>query len=66
MSHLFLLQVPGLATWRVGIIIDGLSTIPRVSTLIAKINLEKTNTVRQRLKEWYQDTNCQKRKKENS
>ena len=29
------------------------SSVTKVSTLIAKINAEKENTVRQRLKEWY-------------
>jgi tRNA A-37 threonylcarbamoyl transferase component Bud32 len=29
------------------------SSLTRVSNLIAKVNQEKENTVRQRLKEWY-------------
>jgi hypothetical protein len=60
--HLSLPQVTGLATWSFGMVFTGSSSITRVSTFIAKINGEKTNTVRQRLKEWYQDTNRKKGK----
>ena len=60
--HLSLPQVTGLATWSFGMVFTGSSSITRVSTFIAKINGQKTNTVRQRLKEWYQDTNRKKGK----
>ena len=61
-SHLSLPQVTGLATWSFGMVFTGSSSITRVSTFIPKINGEKTNTVRRRLKEWYQETNRQKGK----
>lgn len=46
-------QVNGLATWSFGMVMTQSSSLSRVSTLIAKINAESENTVRQRLKEWY-------------
>ena len=36
---------------------------PQVSELIAKINGEKNDTVRKRLKEWYLDSEAKKGKK---
>ena len=51
--HLSLPQVSGLATWSFGIVMTHSSSLTNVSTLIAKVNQEKENTVRQRLKEWY-------------
>jgi 5'-3' exonuclease len=48
-------QVSGLATWSFGMVMTKSSSLTRVSTLIAKINQEKDNTVRQRLKEWYKE-----------
>jgi hypothetical protein len=51
--HLSLPQVSGLATWSFGMVMTKSSSLTRVSTVIAKINQEKDNTVRQRLKEWY-------------
>ena len=36
------------------------SSLTQVSHLIAQINGEKTNTVRQRLKEWYQEAPAKK------
>jgi len=53
--HLSLPQVSGLATWSFGMVMTKSSSLTRVSTLIAKINQEKDNTVRQRLKEWYKE-----------
>jgi hypothetical protein len=38
----------------------GSSSITRVSKFISRLNQEKSNTVRQRLKEWYQDANSKK------
>ena len=65
--NLSLPQISGLATWRTshvseetseivsltfGMVMTQSSSLTRVSTLIAKVNQEKENTVRQRLKEW--------------
>lgn len=36
------------------------SSLTRVATFIARLNQERTNTVRQRLKEWYQEANAKK------
>lgn len=46
-------QVSGLATWSFGMVMTKSSSLTKVSTLIAKVNQEQENTVRQRLKEWY-------------
>lgn len=51
--NLSLPQVNGLATWSFGMVMTQSSSLSRVSTLIAKVNAESENTVRQRLKEWY-------------
>ncbi len=61
--HLSLPEVVGLATWSFGMVITGSSSLTRVSEFIAKINDEKSNTVKQRLKEWYQDSKAKKGKK---
>ena len=55
MNHLSLPQVTGLATWSFGMVMTKSSSLTQVSNFIAKINGEKPNTVRQRLKEWYQE-----------
>ena len=52
-SSLSLPQVNGLATWSFGMVMTQSSSLSKVSTLIAKVNTESENTVRQRLKEWY-------------
>lgn len=52
-SDLSLPQVNGLATWSFGMVMTQSSSLSKVSSLIAKINSEPENTVRQRLKEWY-------------
>ncbi len=44
-------------------VITGSSSVTRVSEFIAQLQSEKSNTVRQRLKEWYQDSNAKKGKK---
>ncbi len=62
-SHLSLPEVAGLATWSFGMVITNSSSLTRVSEFIAKINGEKSNTVKQRLKEWYQDSKAKKGKK---
>lgn len=51
--HLSLPQINGLATWSFAMVMTRSSSISKVSTLIAKINAEQENSVRQRLKEWY-------------
>ncbi len=61
--HLSLPQVLGLATWSFGIVITGSSSLTKVSEFIAKVNEEKSNTVRKRLKEWYQDSKAKKGEK---
>jgi hypothetical protein len=48
-THLSLPEVAGLATWSFGMVITGSSSLTRVSEFIAKINGEKSNTVKQRL-----------------
>jgi len=53
--HLSLPEVIGLASWSFGIVLTSSSSLTRVSEFIAKVNGEKVNTVRKRLKEWYQD-----------
>lgn len=62
--HLSLPQVSGLATWSFGMVMAQSSSLTRVSNLIAKINQEQENTVRQRLKEWYKEGKA-KAKKDN-
>ena len=60
--NLSLPQVNGLATWSFGIVMTGSSSLTRVSTLIAQINQEQENTVRQRLKEWYKSGEAKAKK----
>ena len=60
--NLSLPQISGLATWSFGMVMTQSSSLTRVSTLIAKINQEKENTVRQRLKEWYKEGRAKARK----
>ena len=60
--NLSLPQISGLATWSFGMVMTQSSSLTRVSTLIAKINQEKENTVRQRLKEWYKQGTAKARK----
>ncbi|BAZ42362.1 hypothetical protein NIES4101_83310 [Calothrix sp. NIES-4101] len=55
MNHLSLPQVSGLATWSFGMVMTKSSSLSQVSEFIAAVNGEKPNTVRQRLKEWYQE-----------
>ena len=58
--HLSLPEVTGLATWSFGMVITGSSSLTKVSEFIAKVNGEKSNTVRRRLKEWSLDRNGKK------
>ncbi len=60
--HLSLPQVSGLATWSFGMVMTQSSSVTRVSHLIAKINQEQDNTVRQRLKEWYKEGKAKSKK----
>lgn len=48
-------QVRGLASWSFGIALTRSSSLSRVADGIAQLNGESYNTVRQRLKEWYQE-----------
>ena len=60
--HLTLPQVSGLATWSFGMVMTQSSSLTKVSTLIAKVNQEQENTVRQRLKEWYKSGEAKAKK----
>ncbi|MBD2494633.1 hypothetical protein [Nostoc sp. FACHB-280] len=60
--HLRLPEVVGLATWSFGIVMTKSSSLSKVSKFIAQVNGEKANTVRQRLKEWYQEAKAKKGK----
>lgn len=66
MNHLSLPQVTGLATWSFGMVMTKSSSLTQVSNFIAKINGEKPNTVRQRLKEWYQEAQAKTGSKRSS
>lgn len=55
-------QVSGLATWSFGMVMTQSSSLTKVSTLIAKVNQEQENTVRQRLKEWYKSGKAKAKK----
>ncbi|MEG3923204.1 transposase [Microcoleus sp. POL10_C6] len=55
LPELTLPQASGLATWSFGMVMTQSSSLTRVSHFIATLNQEKFNTVRQRLKEWYQE-----------
>ncbi len=61
-DHLSLPQVSGLATWSFGMVMTQSSSLTKVSTLIAKVNQEKENTARQRLKEWYKEGTAKAKK----
>ena len=56
--NLSLPQVLGLSTWSFGIVMTKSSSLTKVSSFIAKLNDEKYYTVRQRLKEWYQEASA--------
>ena len=61
-NHLSLPQIKGLATWSFGMVMTQSSSLSKVSGLIAKINGESENTVRQRLKEWYKSARAKSKK----
>lgn len=60
MPHLTIPQAMGLAIGRFGMVMTKSSSLTQVSHFIASINDEKPNTVRQRLKEWYQEGQAKK------
>jgi hypothetical protein len=60
MPHLSIPQAIGLATWSWRVVMTKSSSLTQVSHLIAQLNGEKPNTVRQRLKEWYQEAPAKK------
>ena len=60
--RLSLPQISGLATWSFGMVMTQSSSLTKVSTLIAKVNQEQENTVRQRLKEWYKSGEAKAKK----
>ena len=60
LSHLSLSQLRGLATWSFGMVMTKSSSVTRISKFIAQLNDETPNTVRTRLKEWYQDSEAKK------
>ncbi|MBW4456343.1 MAG: transposase [Nostoc indistinguendum CM1-VF10] len=66
MNHLSLPEVAGLVTWSFGMVMTKSSSLTQVSNFIAKVNGEKPNTVRQRLKEWYQEAEAKRGKKRSS
>jgi len=63
LPHLSIPQAIGLATWSFGMVMTKSSSLTQVSRLIAAVNEEKPNTVRQRLKEWYQSGKAKKGEK---
>ena len=63
LPHLSLPQARGLATWSFGMVMSRSSSLTQVSTFIGRLNQEKPNTVRQRLKEWYQEAKAKKGQK---
>lgn len=56
--HLSIPQVTGLSVWSFGMALTQSSSLTRVSQAIAQLNQERPNTVRQRLKEWYQEASA--------
>ena len=61
--NLSLPQLSGLSTWSFGMVMTKSSSLTKVSSFIAKLNNEKYYTVRQRLKEWYQEASAKSGKK---
>lgn len=53
-------QVRGLAWWSFGMVLSRSSSLSRVANAIALLNDEPVNTVRQRLKEWYQEAGAKR------
>jgi hypothetical protein len=57
--HLSISQVTGLSLWSFGMAMARTSSLTQVSECLAQLNEERPNTVRQRLKAWYQDASAQ-------
>jgi len=55
LPHLSRAQARGLATWSFGMVWTRSSSLTQIATFIAQLNGEKPNTVRNRLREWYQN-----------
>lgn len=60
MPNLSIPQVMGLATWSFGIAMTRSTSLTQIAELIGQIEAEPANTVRQRLKEWYQEAKAKK------
>ena len=60
MPHLSIPEVVGLATWSFGMVMTKSSSLSKVSQFIAVVNGEKTSTVRQRLRGWYEEAESKK------
>jgi hypothetical protein len=60
MPNLSIPQVMGLATWSFGMVMTRSSSLTQIAEFIAQIEAEPANTVRQRLKEWYQEATAKK------
>ena len=60
MPHLSIPEVVGLATWSFGMVMTKSSSLSKVSQFIAVVNGEKASTVRQRLREWYEEAEAKK------
>ncbi|BAY96520.1 hypothetical protein NIES37_04530 [Tolypothrix tenuis PCC 7101] len=60
MPHLSIPQVVGLATWSFGMVMTKSSSLTKVAQLIARVNGEKAATVRQRLRQWYEEAEAKK------
>lgn len=60
MPHLSIPQVVGLATWSFGMVMTKSSSLSKVSQFIARVNAEKAQAVRQRLREWYEEAKAKK------
>lgn len=60
MPNLSIPQAVGLATWSFGMVMTKSSTLSKVAQFIAVVNQEKEQTVRQRLREWYEEASAKK------
>jgi hypothetical protein len=60
MPNLSIPQVLGLATWSFGIAMTRSTSLTQIAEFIGQIEAEPANTVRQRLKEWYQEATAKK------
>jgi hypothetical protein len=58
--HLSQPQAVGLATWSFGMVLARSCALPAVAFLLAKLLCQKANSVRQRLREFYQEADAKK------